>query len=83
MEITIWRKDCKKINDNVCIHKSEEYAMKKPLIIRHVLALAALSGVPAAVWAGVVAANVPEPNVLTLIALGGVAVLLVNRARKK
>lgn len=51
--------------------------------IGHLFAMAALTGVPAAASAGIVAVKVPEPNVLTLIALGGVAALLVNRARKK
>lgn len=46
-------------------------------------ALTCLLAAPMSAPAGVVATAVPEPNIATLIALGGIVVLLVNRSRKK
>jgi hypothetical protein len=47
------------------------------------LALTSILFAPVSAWAGIVAVSVPEPNVFTLVALGGAVVLLVSRARRK
>ena len=51
--------------------------------ICNAFALTLLVSVPLTASAGTVATSVPEPNIVTLIALGGIVVLLVNRTRRK
>jgi hypothetical protein len=46
------------------------------------IALTCLLAASMSASAGVVATSVPEPDIVTLIALGGIVVLLVNRSRK-
>ena len=57
--------------------------MKKFTKTGGLFALASILCTPVSAWAGIVAVSVPEPDILTLIALGSVAVLLVTRARRK
>ena len=38
---------------------------------------------PASAFAGIQATNIPEPGILSLFAVGGIALALYNRSRRK